>query len=47
MTTGSRTLMTAIKSSTGASSKRLKVDIVAIRETIKSGEIKRDVMDTR
>ena len=38
--TDSRTLMTAIKSSTGVSSKRLKIDIAAIRETIESGEIK-------
>ena len=38
--TDSRTLMTAIKSSTGVSSKRLKFDIAAIRETIESGEIK-------
>ena len=37
--TDSRTLMTAIKSSTGVSSKRLKIDIAAIRETIESGEI--------
>ena len=32
--------MTAIKSSTGVSSKRLKIDIAAIRESIESGEIK-------
>ena len=38
--TDSKTLMTAIKSSTGVSSKRLKIDIAAIRETIESGEIK-------
>ena len=31
--------MTAIKSSTGVSSKRLKIDIAAIRETIEFGEI--------
>ena len=31
--------MTAIKSSTGVSSKRLKIDIAAIRETIETGEI--------
>lgn len=37
--TDSRTLMTAIKSSTGVCSKRLKIDIAAIRETIESGEI--------
>ena len=37
--TDSRKLMTAIKSSTGVSSKRLKIDIAAIRETIESGEI--------
>ena len=35
--TDNRTL--SIKSSTGVSSKRLKIDIVAIRETIDSGEI--------
>ena len=35
----SRTLMTEINSSTGVSSKRLKIDIVAIRETAQSGEI--------
>ena len=38
--TDSRTLMTAIKSSTGVSGKRLKIEIAAIRETIESGEIK-------
>lgn len=38
--TDSKTLMTAIKSSTGVSSKRLKIDIAAIRETIESGEIR-------
>ena len=38
--TDSKTLMTAIKSSTGVSSKRLKIDIAAIREAIESGEIK-------
>ena len=37
--TDSKTLMTAIKSSTGVSSKRLKIDIAAIRETIEAGEI--------
>ena len=37
--TDSKTLMTAIKSSTGVSSKRLKIDIAAIRETIELGEI--------
>ena len=37
--TDSRTLMTAIKSSTGKSSKRLKIDIAAVRETIEPGEI--------
>ena len=37
--TDSRTLMTAIKSSTGVSSKRLKIDIAAIRETVELGEI--------
>ena len=37
--TDSRTLMTAIKSSTGVSSKRLKIEIAAIRETIETGEI--------
>ena len=37
--TNNRTLMTAIKSSTGVSSKRLKIDITAIRETIEAGEI--------
>ena len=37
--TDSRTLMTAIKSSAGVSSKRLKIDIAAIRETIESREI--------
>ena len=31
--------MTAIKSSTGVSNKRLNIDIAAIRETIESGEI--------
>ena len=31
--------MTAIKSSTGVSSKRLKIDIAVIRETIEFGEI--------
>ena len=38
--TDSKTLMTAVKSSTGVSSKRLKIDIAAIRETIASEEIK-------
>ena len=38
--TDSRTLMTAVKSSTGVSSKRLKIDMAAIRETIESGEIR-------
>ena len=38
--TDSKTLMTAIKSSTGVSSKRLKIDIAAIRESIELGEIK-------
>lgn len=38
--TDSRTLMTAIKSSTGVSSKRLKIDIAAIREAIEYGEVK-------
>ena len=38
--TDSRTLSTAIKSSTGVSSKRLKIDMLAIREAIESGEIK-------
>ena len=38
--TDSKTLMTAIRSSTGVSSKRLKIDIAAIRETMESGEIK-------
>ena len=38
--TDSRTLMTAIKSSTGVSSKRLKIDMAAIKETIEAGEIK-------
>ena len=38
--TDSKTLMTAIKSSTGVSSKRLKIDMAAIRETIESGEVK-------
>ena len=37
--TDSRTLMTAIKSSTGVSGKRLKMEIAAIRETIECGEI--------
>ena len=37
--TDSQTLMTAIKSSTGVSNKRLKIDIAAIRETIEFGEI--------
>ena len=37
--TDSRTLMTAIKSSTGVSSKRLKIEIAAIRETIESGDV--------
>ena len=38
--TDSKTLMTAIKSSTGVSSKRLKIDIAAIRETIELGEVR-------
>ena len=38
--TDSKTLMTAIKSSTGVSSKRLKIDIAAIKETIETGEIR-------
>ena len=37
--TDSKTLMTAIKSSTGVSSKRLKIDMAAIRETVELGEI--------
>ena len=37
--TDSRTLMTAIKSSTGVSNKRLKIEIAAIRETIESGDV--------
>ena len=37
--TDSKTLMKAIKSSTGVSSKRLKIDIAAIREAIEHGEI--------
>ena len=39
MKTDSKTLMTAIKSSTGVSSKRLKIDMAAIRETVELGEI--------
>ena len=38
--TDSKTLSKAIKSSTGVSSKRLKIDIAAIRETLERGEIK-------
>ena len=37
--TDSRTLTTAIKSSTGVSSKRLKIEIAAIRESVESGEV--------
>ena len=37
--TDSKTLMTAIKSSTGVSSKRLKIDIAAIKEAIELGEV--------
>ena len=37
--TDSKTLMTAIKSSTGVSSKRLKIDMAAIKETLEAGEI--------
>ena len=38
--TDSKTLMIGIKSSTEVSSKRLKIDIAAIRETIESREVK-------
>ena len=38
--TDSKTLMRAIKSTSGVSSKRLKIDISAIKETIETGEIK-------
>ena len=37
--TDSKTLSTAIKSSTGVSSKWLKIEIAAIREAVESGEI--------
>ncbi len=37
--TDSRTLMTAIKSSTEVTSKRLKIDIAAIKEVVELGEV--------
>ena len=37
--TDSKTLMRAIKSNTGVSSKRLKIDIAAIKEAVEEGEI--------